>query len=84
MRDGVAANVHIGVIGASAQLQRIAEAEAVLNGRAVDDAAILQTAQAAAAAIDPADDIDAPAAYRRALVETLTGRALKRAASRPR
>lgn len=84
VRDGVAANVHIGVIGASAQLQRIAEAEAVLNGRAVDDAAILQTAQAAAAAIDPADDIDAPAAYRRALVETLTARALKRAASRPR
>ena len=84
VRDGVAANVHIGVIGASAQLQRIAEAEAVLNGRAVDDAAILQTAQAAAAAIDPADDIDAPAAYRRALVETLTTRALKRAASRPR
>jgi carbon-monoxide dehydrogenase medium subunit len=82
LHDGLAANAHIGVIGASAQLQRIAEAEAALNGRAVDEAAILATAQAAAAAIDAVDDIDAPAAYRRALVETLTERALKRAVAR--
>jgi carbon-monoxide dehydrogenase medium subunit len=82
LHDGVAANAHIGVIGASAQLQRIAEAEHALNGRAIDEATILATAQAAGAAIDVADDIDAPAAYRRALVETLTERALKRAAAR--
>ena len=31
---------------------------------------------------DPADDIDAPAAYRRSLVETLTERALQRARGR--
>ncbi len=80
--DGVAANAHIGVIGAGAQLQRIAEAEAVLNGRAVDEAVILATARAAATAIDAAGDIDAPAAYRRSLVETLTERALKRAVAR--
>lgn len=82
LHNGVAANTHIGVIGASAQLRRIADAEAALNGRAVNEAAILATAQAAAAAIDAVDDIDAPAAYRRALIETLTERALKRAAAR--
>lgn len=82
LADGVAGNAHIGVIGASAQLQRINEAEAVLNGRKVDAAAILETAKAAAHAIDAAGDIDAPAAYRRALVETLTERALKRAVAR--
>ncbi len=82
LQNGVAMNVHIGVIGASAQLERLAAAEAVLNGRMVDAAAIVETAQAAAAAIDPADDTDAPAAYRRALVETLTARALQRAAAR--
>jgi carbon-monoxide dehydrogenase medium subunit len=80
--DGAAANAHIGVIGASSRLHRISEAEALLNGRVVDEAAIPETAQAAAAAIDPADDIDAPAAYRRALVETLIERALQRAAAR--
>jgi len=82
LQNGVAMNVHIGVIGASAQLERLAAAEAVLNGRTVDAAAIVETAQAAAAAIDPADETDAPAAYRRALVETLTARALQRAAAR--
>jgi carbon-monoxide dehydrogenase medium subunit len=82
LQNGTAANVHIGVIGASARLHRIAEAEAVLNGRVIDEAAILAAARAAAAAIDPADDIDTPAAYRRALVETLTERALRRAAAR--
>ena len=82
LQNGAAANAHIGVIGASSKLQRIAEAEAALNGRVVDDSAILATAKAAAAAIDAADDLDAPAAYRRALVETLTERALRRAAAR--
>jgi carbon-monoxide dehydrogenase medium subunit len=55
----------------------------VLEGCVVDAATMLATAQAAAAAIDAADDIDAPADYRRALVETLTGRALQRAVTRP-
>lgn len=82
MRDGFVTNAHIGVIGASAQLKRLTEAETMLNGRAVDDALITRTAQAAAAAVDPLDDIDAPAAYRRSLVATLTERALRRAACR--
>jgi len=42
--------------------------------------AIAAAARAAAADVDPPSDIHAPADYRRALVETLTGRALAHAA----
>jgi carbon-monoxide dehydrogenase medium subunit len=80
--DGRAANTHIGVIGAGARPQRIGPAEAAVNGRAVDEQAILSASRAAAAAVDPADDLDASAAYRRSLVGALVERALKLAASR--
>lgn len=82
LEKGIATNAHIGVIGASAQLQRLTAAETLLDGSRVDEAAILAVAGAAAQAIDAIDDIDAPAAYRRSLVETLTERALKRAVAR--
>jgi carbon-monoxide dehydrogenase medium subunit len=82
VRDGRAQNVHIGVIGAGDRPQRIAEAEAALNGRVVDEPAIRAVAKAASAAIDPADDLNASAAYRRSLVGTLVERALQRAAGR--
>ncbi len=79
--NGLARNTHIGVIGASSRLQRITIAEAVVNGRVVDEQTIVAAAQAAAAAVDPVDDVDASAAYRRALVATLVERALRRAAA---
>jgi len=69
------------VIGACARPHRIAAAEAALNGRAVDEAAILAAARAAAAAVDPPSDLHADAEYRRALVEVLTERALRQAAA---
>jgi len=78
---GRAANAHIAVIGACARPHRIAAAEAALNGRAVDEAAILAAARAAAAAVDPPSDLHADAEYRRALVEVLTERALRQAAA---
>lgn len=76
VKDGLAQNAHIGVIGASSRLQRIATAEAAINGRVLDEATIAAAAQAAATAVDPVDDVDASAAYRRALVATLVERAL--------
>ena len=82
VRDGLAENTHIGVIGASACPQRIPEAEAALNGRVINEQTILAAAQAASAAVDPADDIDASAAYRRSLVGTLVERALQCATRR--
>ncbi len=81
-QDGLdrAKDVHIGVIGASNRPRRIKEAEAVLNGRAVTEALIVEAGRAVSAAVDPPDDIHASAAYRRALAGTLTERALMRAA----
>jgi CO/xanthine dehydrogenase FAD-binding subunit len=74
-------NVHIGVIGIGDKPQRLAAAEATLNGRAVDEATIEKAAAAASAAVEPQDDIHGSAAYRRALVGTMVERALKNAAA---
>jgi carbon-monoxide dehydrogenase medium subunit len=76
-QNGLAHNTHIGVIGASSRLQRITNVEAAVNGRVVDEQTMVSAAQAAAAAVDPVDDVDASAAYRRALVATLLARALR-------
>jgi aerobic carbon-monoxide dehydrogenase medium subunit len=81
LEGGRAARVHIAVIGACSRPHRLAQAEAALNGRAIDEAAILAASRAAAAAVDPPEDLHASAAYRRALVETLVERALRRAAA---
>jgi carbon-monoxide dehydrogenase medium subunit len=80
---GHAQNAHIGVIGACLCPHRIPEAEAALNGHAVDEQRIAAAAEAATAAVDPPGDLHASAAYRRALTGTLLERALKAAASRP-
>ena len=76
LQSGKAANAHIGVIGACHRPHRIREAEAALNGRVVDRAAIQAAAAAAEHAVDPPADLHASAAYRRALVSTLLERAL--------
>ena len=77
--DGKATNAHAGAIGVGDRPVRLSAAEAALNGRTVNEAAIADAARAASAEVDPHDDIHAPAAYRRALVGTLTERALKAA-----
>jgi carbon-monoxide dehydrogenase medium subunit len=79
---GRAANAHLGVIGACTCPQRLTPVEAILNGRAIDEATIQEASKAAAAAVDPPDDLHADAAYRRGLVATLVERALARAAAR--
>jgi carbon-monoxide dehydrogenase medium subunit len=77
--DGVIADPRVGIGGAEAQPRRIPEAEAALAGRAPDDAAFRAAAEAAAAVIDPLEDIQADAEYRRDLVRAVTRRALERA-----
>lgn len=77
--QGLACNTHIGVIGVADRPIRLADVEAVLNGRRVDADLILQAAAATRDAIDPADDIHAEAAYRRDLIGVLMERALARA-----
>lgn len=74
-------DAHIGVIGACVRPHRLATAEATLNGRVIDASAIAEAARAAAAEVDPPDDLHASARYRRALVATLVERVLQRASS---
>ena len=73
----------IAAIGASDRPRRLLQAEAALDGHPVDAAGIARAAAAAAAEVDPADDLHASAAYRRNLVGVLVERALARACPPP-
>ena len=79
--NGMASNAHVGVIGVADRPLRLAAVEAELDGQAIDEATIAKAEAAAAAAVDPQDDIHASAAYRRALTGTMVERALKAAAA---
>jgi carbon-monoxide dehydrogenase medium subunit len=79
---GNAANAHIGVIGVGDRQRRLKSAEAALNGHAVDEELAVKVGEAAAAEVEPQDDIHASAAYRRSLTGTLTERAVLAAAAR--
>jgi CO/xanthine dehydrogenase FAD-binding subunit len=78
--DNKAHNTHVGVIGVSDRPLRLPSVEAVVNGQRVDEAVIAKAEAAASAAVDPADDIHASGAYRKALVGVMVERALKAAA----
>lgn len=80
--SGKAQNAHVGAISVGDTPLRLSRAEAALNGRVVDDAAIADAAAAASAEVDPAGDIHASARYRKSLVGTLLSRALAAAANR--
>ncbi len=76
---GRACSVHVGVIGADLTPRRLAEAEAVLEGQAIDADLISRAGAAAAASVNPMSDLHADARYRKALVATLLERVLQRA-----
>jgi carbon-monoxide dehydrogenase medium subunit len=78
--DGTrAVNAHIGVIGACHRPHRVPQAEALLNGKVLNEATIQAAARALEAALEPPSDLHASAAYRRSLAGTLLERALMRA-----
>jgi aerobic carbon-monoxide dehydrogenase medium subunit len=81
LQDGVMVEPRIGVGGAEARPRRIADAEAVLAGAKPGDECFRAAAAAAAAAIEPLEDVHADAAYRLDLVRAVTRRALERAAA---
>jgi aerobic carbon-monoxide dehydrogenase medium subunit len=76
---GRAHNAHVGAIGVGDRPQRLAAAEAAINGKAVDIATSERAGAAASAAVTPQSDIHASAAYRKALLGTLVERALQSA-----
>jgi carbon-monoxide dehydrogenase medium subunit len=80
LRDGHMHDVRIGVGGAEPNARRMAEAESILEGKAPADGTFRAAADAAAAAVDPMEDVNTTAAYRRDLVRALTRRAMEQAA----
>jgi carbon-monoxide dehydrogenase medium subunit len=80
LKGGVITEARLGLGGAEACPRRIAEAEAALNGRAPSPDVFEAAAIAAAAAIDPLEDVNTDADYRRDLIRAMTRRALERAA----
>ena len=75
--DGKISDTRVGVGGAEASPRRIAEAEAALNGQSPGDAAFRAAALAASDAVDPLEDHQTNAEYRRDLVRAVVRRALE-------
>jgi carbon-monoxide dehydrogenase medium subunit len=80
LQGGFMTDVHVGVGGAEACRRRIGQAEAALNGQTPSDAAFRAAAETAAAAIDPLEDHQTDADYRRDLVRAVVRRALEHSA----
>ena len=80
LQGGKITQARIGVGGAEPSPRRIAEAEAALNGKAPGDAAFRAAADTAATAIDPLEDHQTNAEYRRDLVRAVVRRALEHSA----
>jgi carbon-monoxide dehydrogenase medium subunit len=79
LQDGAIAEPRIGIGGAEARPRRIALAESVLAGRQPNAESFRAAAEAAAAAVEPMEDIHADAEFRLDLVRAVTRRALEQA-----
>jgi carbon-monoxide dehydrogenase medium subunit len=77
--DGRIAGACIGLGGVEAQPRRMEAAEAVLHGETPGDAVFRAASEAAAAIVDPLEDLHADAVYRRELTGVAIRRALERA-----
>jgi carbon-monoxide dehydrogenase medium subunit len=74
--DGRIAGPQVGIGGAEDCARRIAEAESVLDGQTPSAELFAAAGEAAALAVDPIEDIQTTAEYRRDLVRAVTRRAL--------
>jgi aerobic carbon-monoxide dehydrogenase medium subunit len=81
VKDGTIVDARLGLGGAEARPRRIVEAEAALNGHVPSPDVFEAAAAVAAAAIDPLEDVNTSADYRRDLIHAMTRRALERAAA---
>ena len=77
LAGGVMTDVHVGVGGAEPSPRRIAQAEAALDGEMPNDTAFRAAAEAASQAVDPLEDHQTNAEYRRDLVRVVVRRALE-------
>ena len=81
LRDGTMTEPRVGVGGVESAPRRIAQAEAALEGKHPGAAAFRAAADAVAASVEPVNDIQYPARYRRDLARAMTRRALESAAA---
>ena len=77
VQDGTIIEAHVGVGGAEARPRRLKEAEAALNGEMPGDATFRAAAESTANAVDPIEDHQTSADYRRDLVRAVVRRALE-------
>jgi len=80
LHGGFMTDVHVGVGGAEPRPRRIEAAETALNGQAPNDKVFRAAAAAAAEAIEPMEDHQTSADYRRDLVRAVVRRALEQSA----
>ena len=81
LQGGKIVDARVGVGGAEPSARRIPGAEAALNGQIPGDKIFRAAAEAAAAAVDPLEDHQTSADYRRDLVRAVVRRALEQAAA---
>jgi carbon-monoxide dehydrogenase medium subunit len=79
LKNGMMSDMRIALGGAEAAPRRIAEAERVLIGRPPNLGTFQAAAHAATTAIDPLDDANVSADYRREIVRAMVRRALENA-----
>lgn len=78
--NGAGLQVSLAAFGVGGTAIRLHDAEAAVRGRELSDGVVSEAAAAASAAVSPFTDVHADAGYRRELVGTLVGRALRRVA----
>ena len=79
LEDGAMVEPRVAIGGAESHARRVPHAEQALRGQTPGAAVFAKAGEAAAAAIDPLEDINNTAAYRRSLVCALLERALESA-----
>jgi carbon-monoxide dehydrogenase medium subunit len=82
--NGRVEQIGIGLTNVGPTPIRATDAEGILSGQVPTEDTLRTAAERAAAASDPTSDLRGPADYKRAVVRTLTFRALSRAVARAR
>jgi carbon-monoxide dehydrogenase medium subunit len=77
LRDGVIATARVGLGGAEARPRRFAEAEQLMIGQTPSPSLFRAAGDCVADLVDPLEDIQADADYRRDLVRVVVRRALE-------
>ena len=79
--ESTVARLRLSAFGVGSTPVRLSESETIIAGRTLTSDVIGDASEAAAAEVDPWDDIHGSAGYRRKLVAHLVGRALQEVAT---